>query len=349
MEQLKFSIQGLTGNPSVNLGPSTVPGTGTPGTPSGGSVTSIAQNSGTQISGDIKLLDGTSVAMSQSGNNIIIGLDASLDSLYIRLDGGTEPTASIGWGNNEITRVKIRSGISDTHSGADEQVTVKTLDQKYGWMHHTENVSLGSYVDANGGWIGTETDHPLRFFTGGSGADWELATDGTLKPTGADNSIGTPTSYLNSVHVNRIGMSDDSGTAPFIGIKESEDPTTTNFQLGYDHTSPSEVLTMQFAKTGIKVNSFGITNDWNGASSIFGKLVAIEGVTTLDELKAADGDYDMNDNAVTGLSTLELNETTAPGAGAPDTARLYTINNGGKTELYVQFQTGSPILLATEV
>lgn len=45
----------------------------------------------------------------------------------------------------------------------------------------------------------------------------------------------------------------------------------------------------------------------------------------------------------------ELTEIAAPGAGAANTARIYAVDNGaGKTQLMVQFATGTPIQLSIE-
>lgn len=51
-----------------------------------------------------------------------------------------------------------------------------------------------------------------------------------------------------------------------------------------------------------------------------------------------------------GLRHLEVQEITAPAAGAANSARLYVVDNGsGKTKLMVQFATGAAIQLAIEV
>ena len=46
---------------------------------------------------------------------------------------------------------------------------------------------------------------------------------------------------------------------------------------------------------------------------------------------------------------IQLTEMSAPSAGAANTARIFTVDNGGKTELMVQFASGTAIQLAIEV
>jgi hypothetical protein len=52
-------------------------------------------------------------------------------------------------------------------------------------------------------------------------------------------------------------------------------------------------------------------------------------------------------NGSSGGGVLELLERTAP-SGAANTARLYAVDDGGKTKLYVIFGSGAAQLLATE-
>lgn len=50
----------------------------------------------------------------------------------------------------------------------------------YGITHTTGTVSLATYIDANGGWLGTRTNHPLFFYTNGGLAAATLATNGNI-------------------------------------------------------------------------------------------------------------------------------------------------------------------------
>ncbi len=48
----------------------------------------------------------------------------------------------------------------------------------YGWVHTDGVREVGSYVDVSGGWLGTRSNHPLKFFTNNSVALMTLTTDG---------------------------------------------------------------------------------------------------------------------------------------------------------------------------
>ena len=55
----------------------------------------------------------------------------------------------------------------------------------YGLEQTDGTVSVASYVNADGGWLGTRSNHPLYFFTNDGGASMTLGVDGHL-------GIGTP-------------------------------------------------------------------------------------------------------------------------------------------------------------
>lgn len=55
-------------------------------------------------------------------------------------------------------------------------------------------VTVGTYIDSNGGWLGTKSNHPLHFFTGNSLQQMTLSTSGAL-------GIGT-TPTVARLHVN---------------------------------------------------------------------------------------------------------------------------------------------------
>jgi len=63
---------------------------------------------------------------------------------------------------------------------------VLTPSSSYGLTHSNGTVTVGSYVDVAGGWLGTKSNHPLYFFTNDSLPLMTLDTGGTL-------SLGTST------------------------------------------------------------------------------------------------------------------------------------------------------------
>ncbi len=60
------------------------------------------------------------------------------------------------------------------------KLEVLTSDGSYGIIHTNGTVRFGTYVGSGGGWLGTQTNHPLYFFTDGSNAQVTLATNGNL-------------------------------------------------------------------------------------------------------------------------------------------------------------------------
>lgn len=52
----------------------------------------------------------------------------------------------------------------------------------YGFIHSdaTDNVQVGTFVSASGGWLGTKSNHSLHFFTNNSGEQVTLSTAGNL-------------------------------------------------------------------------------------------------------------------------------------------------------------------------
>lgn len=94
--EAKFAIQGLTGNPSINLEASTTPSTVTGGGSSGGQVTSLAANGEDQKIGDINLKDGVHIDVTQSGQDFTVGVDtSSLSGTYLERGGGNSVTGII--------------------------------------------------------------------------------------------------------------------------------------------------------------------------------------------------------------------------------------------------------------
>jgi len=58
------------------------------------------------------------------------------------------------------------------------KLEVLTNDNSYGIVHTNGTVRLGTYIGNSGGWIGTQSNHPLYFFTNNSSAMMTLRTNG---------------------------------------------------------------------------------------------------------------------------------------------------------------------------
>src|SRR5262249_48304273 len=52
--------------------------------------------------------------------------------------------------------------------------------QYYGLAHTYNGVTMGTYVDGNGGWLGTTSNHPLLFFTNNGAARLVITPGGNV-------------------------------------------------------------------------------------------------------------------------------------------------------------------------
>lgn len=68
------------------------------------------------------------------------------------------------------------------------QLQLTTVDGP-GFVHTNGTVIVESYIGGDGGWFGTRTNHPLRFYTNNSSVKMAINTDGTATQTNGDNSV----------------------------------------------------------------------------------------------------------------------------------------------------------------
>ncbi|QRO01745.1 hypothetical protein JRI60_23325 [Archangium violaceum] len=85
-----------------------------------------------------------------------------------------------------------------------ETLEVQTGSGSYGITHTDGNVRLSSYVSSTGGWLGTQSNHNLSFYTNNSQAQMVLDTSGNLGINSGSLGIGT-TSPSEALHVYRSG------------------------------------------------------------------------------------------------------------------------------------------------
>ncbi len=60
------------------------------------------------------------------------------------------------------------------------RLEIKTLSNNYGFTHTNGAVTVGSYISADGGWLGTRTNHPLFFFINDGLPRMTVATSGNV-------------------------------------------------------------------------------------------------------------------------------------------------------------------------
>jgi hypothetical protein len=95
-----------------------------------------------------------------------------------------------------------------------DKLSVVTPGAGYGITHEGMGKKLGTYIDANGGWLGTQTTDPLHFFTANGLAQITLLTNGNVgigitnpmnklevngNITGANFNLSSPKTYYYSL------------------------------------------------------------------------------------------------------------------------------------------------------
>src|SRR5436305_12501832 len=87
--------------------------------------------------------------------------------------------AALGWAQlNYWTNTGFNStDVYNTNSGnvgigtnsPFTKLNIKTVTNAYGVTHTDGTITVGTYIGANAGWIGTRSNHPLVFFTNDGG------------------------------------------------------------------------------------------------------------------------------------------------------------------------------------
>lgn len=110
----------------------------------------------------------------------------------------------------------------------------------YGITHTSGTVKVSTRVDETSGHLGTQTKHPLSFFTDGSAPQMTLTTDGKL-------GIGTSSpSHMLTVQTNGLGIAHTNGTVTLTTGLDGTGAalgTTTNHELRF-FTGPSVKMTL---------------------------------------------------------------------------------------------------------
>jgi len=97
------------------------------------------------------------------------------------------------------------------------KLAVQTFTLNYGITHTDGAVTVGSFIDATGGWLGTRSNHPLHFFTNNGSQQMTINTAGKV-------GIGT-TDPFSKLHI-RSGA---NGLPPRL-----QSTGTTSFAAGWD-------------------------------------------------------------------------------------------------------------------
>jgi hypothetical protein len=212
------------------------------------------------------------------------------------------------------------------------RINVFGLSLGYGLLHTLGAVSVGTYVDATGGWYGTRSNHPLHFFTNNG------LQQMTLLPTG-NFGVGTtnPSAKLQVVGGASVGISVSSQGNALIGTSSG-----AGFASVFgENTSGST----GYGVYGKSTTGFGVYSEGHAGQSINkGGFVK----ATLYVL--ANGTLARCYNGITGSSTGNCGFTvSATGTGSYAIAlgaafdppnRFYSLTTFGNTEYIVGRITG---------
>jgi hypothetical protein len=156
--------------------------------------------------------------------------DGSTESGSVRSNGANleiaayKPGSIFSTPGNLILQTGLVSQFSNEYAGnigigtrtPAEKVSLETASGSYGYIHTDGTVVLGTWVGNNGGYLGTKTNHPLRFFTNNAATQMTLLTNGNV-------GIGT-TNPTNKLSVNGTIQSKEviveTGWADYVFGKE---------------------------------------------------------------------------------------------------------------------------------
>ncbi|MEO6254670.1 MAG: hypothetical protein ABIO79_15265 [Ferruginibacter sp.] len=133
-----------------------------------------------------------------TGGHYGLGIQGSLMQLYT---SGSNADIVLGYGSSsaftENMRVKGNGNVGIGTNNPNSKLEVKT--DGYGFTHTGGSVAVqvGSYIDASGGWLGTNSNHPLHFYTNNSAQQMTLLANGNV-------GIGTIAPVIGGLVVNKV-------------------------------------------------------------------------------------------------------------------------------------------------
>jgi hypothetical protein len=142
-----------------------------------------------------------------------------------------------------------------------DKLTVQTLSGNFGISHTDGTITVGTYIGAGDGWLGTKSNHPLAFFTNNSNQQMLIAINGNV-------GIGTITPQA-KLHVAGSVKIDGANTMEFgAGVAGKEGNAG---KIGYETFTP-DALDIIGAGT---VGSNRKITFWNEGSAQFRGNVGI--------------------------------------------------------------------------
>jgi len=136
-----------------------------------------------------------------------------------------------------------------------DKLTVQTLPTSYGITHTDGTIKMSTFIGGStgGGWLGTQSNHPLSFFTNNSSAQITLATNGFLGI--GTNTPGAPLSYPNAlgnkISFWRAGPNNDFGIGINTGVMQLYTAGTDKIAFGWGNTNAFNETLSIFTGSGL--------------------------------------------------------------------------------------------------
>jgi hypothetical protein len=289
------------------------------------------------------------VAIASPANGLMV-YDTDNSSFWV-YNGSTLGWAQVNYWNNTGFN---STDIYNTNSGKVgigtnapiTKLTIKTLTNDYGVTQTDGTITVGTYVGAGAGWIGTRSNHPLSFFINNGGQAVTLATNGNF-------GIGE-TNPINKLQIGSMGAVGFNGndlafgngtnatglvqTNSFLQVASSTNiglmPSNGAGNVGINIASPANTFQIgSVGATGYSSNNFAFGNGTNATGfSQTNSFLQIASSTDIALMPRTNGHGRVGINTTTPRAPLDVIDETTVGV-----SNVY----GGIAYYSIQFAGGN--------
>jgi len=241
-----------------------------------------------ESSGDMVFFTGTAGTATRlriaSGGDVVASNNLTANCLIVN-GGGTYQAGSIysdaNWGMLFRAKVVPIAGIFGWYDSAGVErmkmlpngtLQLSPPGDGPGFVHTNGTVIVESYIGGAGGWFGTRTNHPLRFYTNNSSARVTLNTGGDMTHTAGDSSYmkyGPNSTWSASIVVGATPDKSGASTAQVIttnGNLHLDAGNSNAMYYGYYANSRGTPNSHQFY--GNDYNFIGVPQNFNAYSHV---------------------------------------------------------------------------------